>query len=459
MHQRQIRARSTGWTSTAIQGVVYLMLTLAYSCAFASNGSNQESKPMQSYNVGRISTDWQLSPGTPSAQRLQVEWWYPTNATQGGPDYLFSQELKSALVTYMGMPSFAISKKEKGVGLRGVEPATGTFPVVVFSHGFASFSRQNNRQAEALAAAGFIVASLSHPEHSLTTEYASGDVVGIDASHPGLQMMGKGVDKKRVAALMETTNEIYVQLAAATSVETHQAAMEALRTRSMFSLYLGSAERRVSDLVGFVESLLAQEQAASAADIGSLLSHLNLEQIGLYGHSLGGVVAVAAAQQLGFRQRSREVGQEVGQEVDEEVGEENSQDVVVGGVLSLDVPQFILPATSPTQLIGNGCFLMGGDTKAAGTRLQGINLNRFLATANPGFCEINIADAAHQNFTDLSWVTPLKWFGQLGSVSNKKFGRWLNGFVVAYMQHHLQGKPYDYATWPDAQVTGNIERP
>lgn len=458
MPYRQKRVRSTSWTSAAIQGVIYLMLTLAYSCAFASNRSNQEPNTMESYNVGRISTDWQLRPGTPSTQRLQVEWWYPTKATKGGPDYLFSQELKSALVTYMGMPSFAISKKEKGAGLRGVEPAPGTFPLVVFNHGFASFSRQNNRQAEALAAAGFVVASLSHPEHSLTTEYASGEVVGIEASHPGLQMMGKGVDKKRVAALIETTNDIYLKLAAATSAEAYQAAMEELRTRSMFSMYLGSAEQRVSDLVGFVESLLVRAQAArenaakdgaardgvaSADGSGSLLSHLNLEKIGLYGHSLGGVVAVAAAQQLGLRENNREEG----------------QGVVIGGVLSLDVPQFILPETNPTQLIGNGCFLMGGDTKAAGTRLQGINLNRYLATANPGFCEINIEDAAHQNFTDLSWVTPLKWFGQLGSVSNKKFGRWLNGFVVAYMQHHLQGRPYDYATWPDAQVTGNIERP
>ena len=442
MHHRHTRVRSTSGASMAIQAVVYLMLTLAYSFALASNPSKQEPKPMERYNVGRISADWWLNPATAQAQRLQVEWWYPTNASKGDPDYLFSQALKSALVTYMGMPSFAISKKEKGAGLRGVEPAPGTFPLVVFNHGFASFSRQNNRQAEALAAAGFVVASLSHPAHSLTTEYASGEVVGIDASHPGLQMMGKGVDKKRVAALVETTDEIYVQLAAATSVASHQAAIEALRTRSMFSLYLGSAERRVSDLVGFVESLLAREPVAGAAEVGSLLPHVNLEQIGLYGHSLGGVVAVAAAQQLGWRESSGEDG----------------QSAVVGGVLSLDVPQFILPATNPTQLIGNGCFLMGGDTKVAGTRLQGSNLNRYLATANPGFCEINIADAAHQNFTDLSWVTPLKWFGQLGSVSNKKFGRWLNGFVVAYMQHHLQGKPYDYATWPDARVTGNIER-
>lgn len=403
---------------------------------------------MESYNVGRLSTDWQPSPGIADAQRLQVEWWYPTNAVKGDPDYLFSQALKSALVTYMGMPSFAISKKEKGAGLRGVAPAAGTFPLVVFNHGFASFSRQNNRQAEALAAAGFIVASLSHPEHSLTTEYASGDVVGIDANQPGLQMMGKGVDKKRVVALVTTTDEIYQKLAAATSAEAYQAAMAELRSRSMFSMYLESAESRVSDLVGFVELLLSKEKGSKEKETGqnagdadpfeALLPHLNLEQIGLYGHSLGGVVAVAAAQQL----QSKATG----------------QSVAIGGVLSLDVPQFILSETHPTELIGNGCFLMGGDTKAAGERMRGLNLNRYLATANPGYCEINIEDAAHQNFTDLSWVTPLKWFGQLGSVSNKKFGRWLNGFVVAYMQHHLQGIPYEYATWPDAQVIGHIER-
>lgn len=402
------------------------------------------------YNVGRRSTDWPLGPSTsPTTRRLQVEWWYPTQATKGDPDYLFSQDLKAALVTYMGMPSFAISKKEQGVGLRGAAPAPGSFPLVVFNHGFASFSRQNNRQAEALAAAGFVVASLSHPGHSLTTEYASGEVVGIDAEHPGLQMMGKGADKKRVAELLATTDEVYAALAAATSAEAYQAAMDALRNRTLFEMYISSAEHRVSDLVDFVGLLLAQQNAGSTDGEDSLLAHLNLEQIGFYGHSLGGVVAMAAAQQL---QAKRE-------EERERTGEGENKVASIRGVLSLDVPQFILPNTNPTQLVGHGCFLMGGATKAGRKRVRGLHLNRYLANANPGFCEINIEGAAHQNFTDLSWVTPLKWFGQLGSVSNKKFGRWLNGFVVAYMQHHLQGKPYAYATWPDAEVIGNIERP
>lgn len=413
-----------------------IQLAVACSASFANNHSTQGQNSMGVYNVGRLSTDWPLSPDDPTSDRLQVEWWYPTTATKGGPDYLYSKDLKSALVTYMGMPSFAISNREKGAGLRGVEPAAGTFPLVVFNHGFASFSRQNNRQAEALAAAGFVVASLSYPEHSLTTEYSTGEVVGIDADHPALQSMRKGADKRKekkdLLAQLDTLNQTFAKLAAATSAADFEAAIDELRSRTMFAMNLTSAESRVSALVGFIESLLAAHKVQAGP---ALLAHLKLDHIGLYGHSLGGVVSVAAAQQL------------------------LDKGVSIGGVVSLDVPQFILPATNPTQLAGNGCFVMGGATKFGRKKpLQGTGLNRYLATTNPGFCEINIDGAAHQNFTDLSWVTPLKWFGQLGSVSNKKFGRWLNGFMVAYMQHHLQGRPYDYPAWPGVEVVGNIER-
>jgi len=106
--------------------------------------------------------------------------------------------------------------------------------------------------------------------------------------------------------------------------------------------------------------------------------------------------------------------------------------------------------TTPT------CFVMGGATKAGKIKLIGTGLNAIWAANNSQVCEINVAGAAHNNFTDLSWVTALKWFGQLGSVANKKFGEWLNGFLVAYFDHHLKGVPYDYPMWPEAALEGRV---
>ncbi len=102
---------------------------------------------------------------------------------------------------------------------------------------------------------------------------------------------------------------------------------------------------------------------------------------------------------------------------------------------------------------------MGGSTKAGKLKLRGTHLNSIWARNNPHVCELNIEQAAHNNFTDLSWVSVLKWIGILGPVPNKKFGNWLNGFLVAYFNHHLKKQPYSYPLWESGELVGNISNP
>jgi len=290
---------------------LFLFATLSLRTLLALAGEDH----MGEYPIGRDAIDASLPDGT----ELQIEFWYPAVAadelhpSKVSPAFLFSPALKAALVEYMGMPRMAISTKEKGRGLRGATLAKGPWPLVVFSHGFASFSSQNNRQAEALAQAGYIIAALSHPGESLTTEYADGRVVPIDDNHPALKYMGKRAKKSQLLAEAREMNAHLKPLANATSGIEYLTAMQALRSNTLFGLYQTSAETRRRHLVHWLQSVVAKNAADQRSDI---LAAVDWQRIALYGHSLGGVVSVATSETL------------------------RNQGIAVSAVVNLDAPPY-----------------------------------------------------------------------------------------------------------------------
>ncbi len=377
--------------------------------------------------VGRDSIDYLLLDG----ERLQLELWYPAlppeSQSEPHKDYAFSADLKQALVEVSGMPSMTISTKETSNGFRGVSVKPGTFPLVIFSHGSASFSRQNSRQLEALALAGYIVVAPSHPGESLTTEYADGTIQGIYRSQPALALMGSTADKKQLAQEIEKIAHQSDQLRQQNADDYIQA-LPNFVAQTLFRHSAESATRRSQHLVQLVNQLKANDNQVKQ----SVLAQADLSRIALYGHSLGGVISVLAAEML------------------------NKEQKTIQAVINLDTVQFIPPKENSLELSTPTCFIMGGATKMAKTIASNLNLNRHWAEANEAVCEINIAKAAHNNFTDLTYVTPLKWFGLLGPIKNKAFGDWLNGFIIAYFNHKLSDKTYDYPIWPGAELTGAI---
>ncbi len=389
---------------------------------------------MRDYPVGRDSMDVSLSNGTQPQDKIQVELWYPAATHGGKPDYLFSKSLKAEMVQYLGMPSIAISTKEKSQGLREAEPIAGPWPLIIFSHGFASFSRQNDRQAQALAASGYIVAALSHPGDSLTTEFTDGTVVPIEPTQPALRYLGKKADKQLVLHEMTAVDAHFIDLASADTTDQYFAAMKALEENTIFGLNRASAERRTAALVSFVRQLVAPSTTTTTTH-APVIQQIDITRIALYGHSLGGIVSVAAAEQL------------------------QQSGIPIGAAVNMDAPQLLIPTHDSVTLTTPTCFLMGGSTKAGKLKLRGTHLNSIWARNNPHVCELNIEQAAHNNFTDLSWVSVLKWIGILGPVPNKKFGNWLNGFLVAYFNHHLKKQPYSYPLWESGELVGNISNP
>lgn len=369
--------------------------------------------------IGRASLDVDLEGGT----RLQLEAWFPAQPGRGEPDYAITAALKTEMVGLLGIPSFALSTRETSRGSRGLEPVPQALPVILFSHGFASFSRQNTRQLEALAKAGYLVLAVSHPGESLTTEYQDGRVVTIDHEQPALEYL-RIRDKKALNAQASQLNTYLQKLDHAQTDSDYLAALDNVEQYTLYGASMPSGQRRTAQLVELIENLESIDHP--------LLQQADLSRLGLYGHSLGGIVSVAAGHQLA------------------------RQGTPVRAAVNLDAAQLLLPEPGSLDLAMPTCFLMGGASRMGGTRLEGIGLNSHWAKRQSGVCEINIETAAHNNFTDLGWVTPLKWLGQLGPVKNRAFSNWLDGFLVSYFDHHLNGVPFDYPLWENVTLTGEI---
>lgn len=120
------------------------------------------------YAVGVRSFELARADGTP----LGIVAWYPAARSGGSRAPYFSEAEKSitapAVARTFGWPATmlddfaALSTRAQP----DAPVARGRFPLVVFSHGFLMYPRQNSALMERLAAAGYIVLSVPHPHDS-----------------------------------------------------------------------------------------------------------------------------------------------------------------------------------------------------------------------------------------------------------------------------------------------------
>lgn len=98
---------------------------------------------------------------------VKVEVWYPTRRENvvGLPEATY--DVVNWVPSIYNIPEGASVSYPSG-GVRGVPVAKGSFPLVVFSHGYAGFRTQSSALTAAIASWGFVVAAPEHPSRNLT---------------------------------------------------------------------------------------------------------------------------------------------------------------------------------------------------------------------------------------------------------------------------------------------------
>ena len=213
-------------------------------------------KPSGPHSVGSVIFRWtdtsraETLTADPSDRRQVVaQAWYPTDATRGRavPYFEAQGHLPSSI---SGLPSFMFasfgSVKTHAIPAAPVSGAQRTWPVLLFSPGLSIPREEYTALCADLASRGYVVVALSVPYESSVSVLQGGRVVG-QTTHP--DVMGP---------------------------PPHPALERLIAIRAADS-------RFVLDQLG----RLAQVEPGSP-----LAGHLDLQHVGIVGHSLGGATAV-----------------------------------------------------------------------------------------------------------------------------------------------------------------------
>jgi len=213
---------------TFIFWLVFLLFTITFLIIFPYN---KMPEIVGEYNVGTISFDavdvnrieiYGDSPGSP--RKIRLQFWYPTDQVEGATKDLWLSDGVDAvrmIPAIVGAPGFILeyaarikSNSYKNVPI--LQPQN-TYPIVVMSHGWRGFRNLHSDIGELLAANGFIAVSIDHSYGSLATVFDDGSVIPLDtqalppgegfASAANTLVKTYSLDAKLVLDLLDQLNE------------------------------------------------------------------------------------------------------------------------------------------------------------------------------------------------------------------------------------------------------------
>lgn len=337
-------------------------------------------EPTGTYPVGLTQQFLLESPG----RGITLDIWYPASETKDQQRAPYSEDtLNDILSKFSGMPRFLYSEVPSHAYL-DAPSVPGRHPVVLFNHGFASFTKQNFSTFQELASHGYVVISIAHPGESLTARDAQGKLVPFDTDQEIFRAFqeiqkGLGTYAAKLAPVLD------MQRQAQTPEAFAQAARE-LGKDPQYAAMKPQLQRWVQDTRHVIAALQAPQRER-------ILDHTDPGNITVMGHSLGGAVAMHLATRppKGLR-----------------------------GIINLDGPWFQDDATQLTPILVPALNLMSTHSPVdkQDISLKGTLLGLYRG-GKAGAHVIEVKGAAHYNFTDLNFVPALKYTSMLGPVASQ----------------------------------------
>ena len=247
-------------------------------------------EPTGSYAVGTSEFEWVdasrleiFSPDPADHRDLIVQAWYPAEKAAGAqalPMWTDAGNLGRQVARTFGMPGFLFDQlalvrshafRDAPLALAG-----SNFPVLVFSHAYIpGYAGQNIVQMEELASHGYIIFSIAHPYEAALVEYPDGRLTPFS--------------EDRYQAVIRSGTVRAIPL-----IKGVMAAADPAEKERFFRQYLAANPAAQESLKVWTEDtrfVLDQIEALDRGELGGAFSgRLDLDRIGLFGHSMGGAV-------------------------------------------------------------------------------------------------------------------------------------------------------------------------
>ena len=333
--------------------------------------------PAGSYSIGTQIVEWTdstrdewFTEESNDKRRIVVQIWYPSEASNDAAlPYLPSPDKwLPALSDILELPQFLFNHLREinthSVLNAELNKSIKQAPLVIFSHGIYGFRFQNTAQFEALASRGYIVVSADHAFDASLTFFEDGSIADFRSGYEG-----------------------------------------ELTEKQFWALRNPQLRTRVAD-IRFMLDTIENKQSTGEA----VWSAIDLERIGIFGHSYGGATGIVAA------------------------GEDKRIDAVValdGWILP------ILPA-----VIDKGLkipfFYIGRDSWPDPLNYQ--KLNTLLSNSSQQ-STLYLPGTMHFDFSDTPLFSPLmQTIGAAGDIPADELARLLEDNIVAFFDTHLNHK-------------------
>ncbi len=343
-----------------------------------------------SYEFTDTSRDEIFTPDPTDKRTLTLKVWYPAQANPQalGVAAPYQDNLGQLLAPAQGLPANFYSWIDPNIiSAAGVSSAQASYPVVLFSHGLGALPQSYTAQLEELASHGYIVAGINHTGVSSVNVLSDGRVVPFASSF--------------VPANLQDFPTALAQIVGITAADT-----------------------------SFV---LNQLTALNASDPKGLFAgRMDLNRVGMFGQSFGGVTTTAAIQ------------------LDPRLQAGISLD---GPILSSTLTQ--TPITKPFMLMNAGQTYSDtpvGQTVGQLEQRQAV----YQKLTNAGY-NVTIAGTEHTDFSDRSLLLPLislyspEQLGSTGAVSSLGFTDSgpiqgtrahdiIDAYTVAFFDKHLKNE-------------------
>ncbi|SFB62350.1 Platelet-activating factor acetylhydrolase, isoform II [Cohnella sp. OV330] len=344
-------------------------------------------------------------------RELMVQVWYPAQAGTGKlAPFIPDSRILSYMAANYGLPGFTLQhlKYVSSHAYSGAEVSSAqtSYPLILANPGFGSSRFLHAAQAENLASHGYIVAAIDHTYNTFATEFPDGRIT------------------------TSTTNDLF-------------------SSENDYQTESGNRDKLGKVLTDDVAFALDQFELIQSGQIPSFLKgRVDIDHVGVFGHSIGGATAYDASYDpriaVGidldgglYRLRDREGLQKPFLFMNSESEFERLKMVTENHIYT----------DAELKRMGNTRAWM--DQVTADKKLE---LERMRETVASGGQFLYIDHTEHLNFTDVQFISPVfKWLGITGKIAPDRANAVINAYMLDFFDMHLKNSGGSLFERPDSR--------
>ena len=323
-------------------------------------------------------------------RELMLKIWYPSDADVSSRDAekYAADASRAGFATKYGLPAGALNYLDRveTFAYPGIPAANESFPVLIFSHGYGSRAHGYYALLSEIASQGYVIINMNHTYESLGATFPDGQEKYFDYGYQG-----------EIAA--ETMSVIQPLIDAFENGMSYEQRHPIVRKASL-DYFEGRIQDRWSDDMIFVLDQLESWNAE-----GLLKGKLDLDRIGVFGHSVGGGSAGNLAMKDNRIKAAANLdGIQWGKKID----------------TAYAIPYLYVSADWPAEH-------------------EDINSHVYREKSTDYFYETKLLKSGHPNFMDIPFMIPVQSLAGTGEIDPYEGNEIVTQLVTSFFDRHLKG--------------------